>query len=204
MTNKPTVPTVILVTGHPATGKTTLSKKLAAEFKLPLIGKDIIKETLADALQNPSDALPAHAWSGRLSQATWKLLYQQTEELIRADVTHIVEANFDPKFANPQWQTLAQKYDFVPLQIRCEAAPQTILDRYADRVKDGSRHAVHVDAVPNPDFAQLIQTHLGWIEIGGARLSFDNSIRNRRNIDDLIKPVLDILNGSFTNREYAL
>lgn len=172
--NRPT-PTVILVTGHPATGKTTLSKKLAAEFRLPLIGKDIIKEALADAIQNPSETLSAQKWSGRLSQATWRLLYQQTEELIRAGVTHIVEANFDPKFANPQWQALVQKYTFIPLQIRCEADAQTILDRYADRVENGSRHAVHVNAQPNPGFANLIQEHLGWVDVDGVRLSFNSS-----------------------------
>lgn len=179
-------PTVILVTGHPATGKTTLSKKLAAEFHLPLIGKDIIKEALADAIQNPSDTLSAQQWSGRLSQATWKLLYQQTEELIRAGVTHIVEANFDPKFASPQWQALVSKYEFAAVQVRCESDPQTILDRYADRVEDGSRHAVHVNAQPNPDFARLIQNHLGWVELVGPRLSFDTAGDSRRNEAELL------------------
>ena len=95
------LPSVILITGHPATGKTTLSFKLAAELTLPLVGKDIIKEALADAMPKPTNSISDTDWSRRLSIATWKLLYQQTENLIKAGVPHIVEANFDPIFADP-------------------------------------------------------------------------------------------------------
>ena len=37
-------PLLIIVSGLPATGKTTISKELAKEFSLPSIGKDTIKE----------------------------------------------------------------------------------------------------------------------------------------------------------------
>jgi dephospho-CoA kinase len=48
MINKPT--TVILITGHPATGKTTLAHYLAQELGLPLLWRDGLKEKLADTL----------------------------------------------------------------------------------------------------------------------------------------------------------
>jgi hypothetical protein len=54
----------VLVTGLPASGKSTLAKAPAAELRLPLLGKDPVKETLADVLGagGPSDV----EWSSRL------------------------------------------------------------------------------------------------------------------------------------------
>ena len=43
-------PMLLVVTGLPCTGKTTLGKYLASQLKLPFIHKDGIKETLFDLL----------------------------------------------------------------------------------------------------------------------------------------------------------
>jgi adenylylsulfate kinase-like enzyme len=43
-------PTLIIVTGHPATGKTTLSRALASGLRLPLLSKDTFKELMFDGL----------------------------------------------------------------------------------------------------------------------------------------------------------
>jgi len=188
------IPSIILITGHPATGKTTLSYKLAAELNLPLIGKDIIKETLADAMPKPADDLSDTDWSRRLSIATWRLLYQQTEDLIRAGVPHIVEANFDPQYSDAPWQALMSKYVFKPIQIRCEADPQTIIKRYHQRIADGSRHIIHVNTIPDAHYAESIKTHMGWVDIEGVQLSFDTT--KTGNQVDLLQALrlLNILN----------
>ena len=41
---------VVLVNGVPGSGKATLARKLAAELRIPLFSKDVIKESVADAL----------------------------------------------------------------------------------------------------------------------------------------------------------
>ena len=62
---------VVLVSGAPGSGKTTLAVPLAAELGFALLSKDRIKETLHDALGAPVSDL---AWSSRLGAAAMELL----------------------------------------------------------------------------------------------------------------------------------
>lgn len=55
----------VLVGGWPGSGKSTLSRSLAAELDAPLLCKDVVKEALMDALGAPSDV----AQSRRLGRA---------------------------------------------------------------------------------------------------------------------------------------
>ena len=168
--------TVILITGHPATGKTTLAHNLTQELGLPLICKDQIKESLVDSL-----GASTTEWSRRLSSATWALLYLQVENLVKANVSFIVESNFDPVYANDHWQRFKQTYDFQLIQIRCETEPQTLLHRYQQRIENGNRHTGHVDASNDKTFLASIQQHMDWVMVESEKVSFDTTDFNEAN-----------------------
>lgn len=161
---------VIVITGHPATGKTTLAHWLAQELELPLIWKDQIKETLLERFGHSTNE-----WSRKLSEASWTLLYQWVEGLLRANVSHIVESNFSPRHANAHWQTLSKQYTFSVVQIRCETRADLLLQRYRRRIEDGDRHSGHVDACTDPSFLEAIQRPMGWIAVKSERISFDTT-----------------------------
>jgi predicted kinase len=55
---------LIVITGLPGTGKTTLGRKLAEELALPFISKDDIKELLFDGL----------GWEDRAKLKKWGYL----------------------------------------------------------------------------------------------------------------------------------
>jgi predicted kinase len=176
--------TIILVTGHPATGKTTLAHYLARELSFPLIWKDQFKETLSEIL-----GAPTAERSRRLSSVAWALLYQQVENLLKANISHVVESNFDPFYANEHWINLKEKYEFKIIQIRCETQPEILLERYKKRVLDGSRHHGHVDASKDKEFLKSIEEHIEWVEIESDSISFDTSSFNDVDKEKLLKKI---------------
>ena len=58
-------PLVVVVTGPPAAGKTTVAREIARSLRLPLVAKDTIKEALFDAFDTLEAMLPAVAGSVR-------------------------------------------------------------------------------------------------------------------------------------------
>ena len=131
----PGVPTplLVIVTGMPSSGKTTIAEHLSRELQLPLIAKDEIKESLYDTL----GAVDVDS-SGRLGNAAYGLIFALARASIASGVSLVVEANF---FADH-----ASVFDALPscrvLQIHCSAPLEVLLERYASR----KRHPGHHDA----------------------------------------------------------
>jgi len=166
---------VILVTGHPATGKTTLAHHLARELGLPFLWRDRIKELLLDLLA-PAPGESGTTWSRRLGAVSWTLFYQQVETLLEAGVAHVAESNFDPAYANSRWQALNHTYAFRLVQVRCATEPETLLARYRARIAAGERHPGHVDDSENPEFlAKIRQGPPGWVALPGERVEVDTT-----------------------------
>jgi predicted kinase len=127
------VPLLVVVTGMPSSGKTTVAEALAGELGLPLIAKDEIKECLYEAL-GPGDV----SWSGRIGAAAYTLIFSVARSMISSGVSVIVEANF----FHDQETAFASLPEHRLLQLHCEAPLAVLLERCANR----TRHAGHHDA----------------------------------------------------------
>jgi predicted kinase len=126
-------PSLVVVTGPPAAGKTTIARELAARLRLPLIAKDTIKEALFDAL-GTGDL----AWSRRLGEGTYLAMLRLAEESVAAGASLVLEANFvrRSEFADG---LVALPAGFV--QVHCSAPLEVLLERYGSR----TRHPGHID-----------------------------------------------------------
>ncbi len=164
-------PALVIVTGPPATGKTTLATHLAADLRLPLLTKDTIKEILFDTL-GWSD----RAWSRRLGGAAMELLYAGIEAQLRAGCACVAESNFRAVWAVPRFQALQARYGFRPIEINCRSDGPRLLARFQTRAADPTRHPGHVEAADLADLtAELLRGSYPDLALGGPVLTIDTT-----------------------------
>jgi predicted kinase len=125
-------PLLVMVTGMPSSGKTSVAEELARRLRLPLVAKDEIKESLYESL-GADDV----ASSGRLGAAAFALIFALARTMLGSCVSVIVEGNF---FHDHEAEFVALPPHRL-VQLHCHAPLPVLLDRYARR----SRHPGHHD-----------------------------------------------------------
>lgn len=126
------LPVLVVVTGMPSSGKTTVAEALAPQLRWPLIAKDAIKESLYETL-GADDV----ASSSRLGGAAYGLIFALADGMLASGVSVMVEANF----FRGQESEFGQLAPHRSIQLHCAAPLPVLLDRYAQR----ARHAGHHD-----------------------------------------------------------
>lgn len=142
---------LIIISGLPGTGKTTISKRIANEYQIPVLNRDGLKEVLFDSL-GWSD----REWSRKLGKASYALLYELMERLFQYQDRLIVESNFNAKFDLEPLQKIIGKYDLSTLQIVCHAEGEILWKRFQKRSESGERHPGHVDSGNYAEFKELL------------------------------------------------
>ncbi len=127
---------VVLVSGAPGAGKSTLAVPLARALGFPLLAKDVIKEALFDALGHTcEDEL---ASSRRLGATSMELLWRLAAECPEV----VLEANF--RSASAYERKRVQALGPAPVEVHCRVAPEIAAQRYDERGARSDHHPVHV------------------------------------------------------------
>jgi predicted kinase len=164
-------PSLIIINGLPATGKTTFAEKLSQEFDLPLLVRDKIKETLFDSLGH-SD----REWSRKLGSASFDLLWKMTEELMKTKMPFIVESPFNKELDSQRLIEYREKFGYEMLQIILKTPGEIRFERFVERVTTGSRHPGHVDHINfESQKENIVIESITPLEIGGNTLEIDTS-----------------------------
>lgn len=135
---------LLLVTGHPASGKSTVAHHLARTLRWPLVMKDAIKERLFATVL---EAVPESGTA--LGPATWELFYYALDLVMATGHPVIGEGNFWP-LARPRLQALLERHGYHAREIVLEAPPEILSARYLARLGDDNRHAGHVRGILDP------------------------------------------------------
>jgi predicted kinase len=123
---------LVVVTGMPAAGKSTLAEELSRSLALPLIARDRIKEQLYETL----GAGNAES-SSRLGAAAFALLFDLAAVLLEAGQSAILEANFFRGDAEPKFAALP---NHRVVQIHCSAPLELLVERYTSRRRHPGHH----------------------------------------------------------------
>ena len=129
---------LIIVTGPPGAGKTTIAGGLGPRLSLPVLHKDAFKEAIVDEVGAPD--LAGSQLAGR---AAFAALYAGAGALLDAAVGVIVEANFTRGRSEGGLRSLASRAAETVI-LQCEAPSSVVVGRYRERM--GSRHPAHFDA----------------------------------------------------------
>ena len=128
---------LIIIAGMPATGKTTLAKKIAAALRMPMLEKDEIKEEMykVRGYNNLEDRAVADIEANAI-------LLRCARNILESGTSLLLVNNFDPTMAE-QVQDLIDSVGCRCVMVFLDGDPDVLHARYVARDASHSRHTVH-------------------------------------------------------------
>jgi predicted kinase len=152
--------TVIVVSGAPGTGKSTIATALAVELHWPVLSLDTIKEALADVL-----GLGDEDWSDRIGDAAAEIVFRLSRQ-------------FPDAVAEGWWRRERRDRGLIEfageVEVFCHCDEQTVARRMHNRHRTG-RHPIHRDVI-NPsliDQAAALAATVTPLGLGAALVTVD-------------------------------
>lgn len=133
-------PTLIIIQGAPATGKTTLRKRLEVDLKIPCLSKDDIKELLFENIDQ-SD----REFSRLQGKASTRMLFAFAKTFLEDRQSILIENAFYADLAKSEIQKMMAETDAKCIEIFCHSDETVRKERFNARAASSDRHPGHLD-----------------------------------------------------------
>ena len=132
---------LIIISGPPASGKSTLARNIRKEFGFPVFSADSLKEILFDDLGTQK---PKTDKRQAIGKASFDLLYHTMETCVSSGTVAIFEAHFYPPWSEKRLKEIIFGTD--TFYIHCTAENAVIERRFRERASSAARHPGHRDS----------------------------------------------------------
>lgn len=180
---------LIIVSGPPSSGKTTLANTIAKKFNLPLVTKDSLKEILFDTI-----GWKDREWSQKIGSASFSIIHYFLDALMVTGQSLIIEGNFKTEFESQHLSPRLDKYNYQTLQIMCQCDGQILFERFKQRSESGNRHPGHCDTGNYDELKEsLLLGKYQPLDIKSKIIIFDSTNLDNLNYNltfDQIKPLI--------------
>ncbi len=134
---------LIIVSGLPGTGKTTLAKKIANEFGFVMVSMDEIKEVMWNTMGHEFD----FEFADKVGKTVFELLFHFVDLALFKGASLVIEAHFHPELNNDRFNKLKEKYFIKLIQVYCDCDTEILKNRFSERMKKDSYHKGHKHVV---------------------------------------------------------
>jgi predicted kinase len=174
---------LVVVTGSPASGKTTLAHVLANKINCPLLSRDELKEGLINTLEL------SHSQADRsIDLQVYETFFETIELLISKKISLVVEAAFQDKLWRPKLLNLLQKATIKI--IICKAGTDLIKARFENRLSGNpDREKFHGDQSLTPEQIASLIDHYKPVNMEIATLEVDTT----QNYDPDLKEIINFI-----------
>jgi predicted kinase len=178
-------PPLVIVSGAPASGKTTLSRLLADRLLLPLLAKDRLRQIFRDAFNAET-----REESRRLIAPGFVVFSELISELLRSGIGVVAECNYHRGISEPELRPVAALGR--PVIIHCQVDRELSYRRFRERHErrlperryafDGDRIAELARGIPQDSWERAEP-----VEIGAPVLRVDTTDGYAPDLDEIVQ-----------------